>query len=233
MSDAFALFKPENIVITAVSPWLAERARQSAILKRFSVKYVPNGVNTGIFKLSAPITFDCFGKSAPTVLFVTPFFSLKPGNLKGGHLLPLIADRLPEYNFLVVASQTSDIDTSILPSNLKIWGRAKDQQELARLYSSADLTLLLSRRETFSMVTAESLCCGTPVVGFKAGGPESIAIPDYSAFVNQGDIDSLIIEIKKMISNQDVNSFSVANASAIAYAENTMSEKFLNVYKSI
>ncbi len=33
------------------------------------------------------------------------------------------------------------------------------------------------------MVTAESLCCGTPVVGFTAGGPESIAIDAFSNFV--------------------------------------------------
>jgi glycosyltransferase involved in cell wall biosynthesis len=33
------------------------------------------------------------------------------------------------------------------------------------------------------MIVAESLCCGTPVVGFKAGGPESIAIDDYCVFV--------------------------------------------------
>ena len=39
------------------------------------------------------------------------------------------------------------------------------------------------------MVTAESLCCGTPVVGFKAGAPEQIAIKEFSEFVEYGDLN--------------------------------------------
>ena len=39
-----------------------------------------------------------------------------------------------------------------------------------QLYSAVDLTLITSQRETFSMPVAESLCCGTPVVGFDTGG---------------------------------------------------------------
>ncbi len=232
MYEAFACFKPESIIITAVSPWLADRARQSSILKNFRIKYVPNGVNTSIFKSEQPIDLDCFDNDAKTILFVTPHFTLAPGHLKGGYFLPEIAKRLPCFNFLVVASQIGDIDYSILPSNLKIWGKAKDQHELARLYSTADLTLLLSRRETFSMVTAESLCCGTPVVGFKAGGPESIALPGYSAFVEYGDVNSLITHISDVLSAK-FDSVIISQSAAKCYSEIIMAEKFLNVYKNI
>lgn len=62
---------------------------------------------------------------------------------------------------------------------------------LAAWYSAADAALLTSHRETFSLVTAESLCCGTPVVGFRAGGPESIAPPSCCKFVEYGDLDAL------------------------------------------
>jgi len=39
------------------------------------------------------------------------------------------------------------------------------------------------------MPVAESLCCGTPVVGFKAGGPESIAPSQFAHFADQGNLD--------------------------------------------
>lgn len=231
MYDAFASFRPENIVITAVSSWLAERASQSAILNKFRVKYVPNGVNTDIFRLSEPITIDCFKNAAKTILFVTPYFSLETGHLKGGYFLPGIANKLPEYNFLVVASRSSEIDNTILPPNLKIWGKAKEQSELARLYSSADLTLLLSQRETFSMVTAESLCCGTPVVGFKAGGPESITLNEYSEFVTYGDISQLISKLKEWMPKTYDSRVISANACR-KYSEIHMSKLYLSIYNS-
>mgnify|MGYP000949492470 CR=1 FL=1 len=41
------------------------------------------------------------------------------------------------------------------------------------------------------MVCAESLSCGTPVVGFKAGGPESIGLADYCEFVEYPNLDKL------------------------------------------
>ena len=41
------------------------------------------------------------------------------------------------------------------------------------------------------MIVAESLCCGTPVVGFKAGAPEQITIKEYSEFSEFGNIEIL------------------------------------------
>lgn len=42
------------------------------------------------------------------------------------------------------------------------------------LYARADATLMLSRNEAFGRVTLESLMCGTPVVGFRAGATTEI-----------------------------------------------------------
>ena len=84
-----------------------------------------------------------------------------------------IAKRFVGQNvkFLVAGSYSADIEVS---KNIILLGKVTDQKKLAKLYSLADMTLLTSRKETFSMVTVESLCCGTPVVGFRAGGPEQI-----------------------------------------------------------
>lgn len=230
MRDAFASFKPENIIITAVSPWLAERAAQSAILKNFRVEYVPNGVNTNLFHLSEPLHTAPFNNGKKTVLFVTPYFTLTK-HLKGGYFIPEIAKRLPDYNFLIVAS-ASDNNFEGMPENVHYFGRAKNQEELAQLYSSADLTLILSVRETFSMVTAESLCCGTPVVGFKAGGPESIALPDYSRFVNYGDINELLDRINEF--NRNVpDKAHISKLSLSTYSEKIMAHEYERIYKKL
>ena len=190
MYDAFNSFDPNYLGITAVSPWLAQRAKQSSILKNYDVSYVPNGVDCSVFFYRGNTGIIDKAPYTKTILHVTAGFTMNETDQKGGFFIPELARLMPDCKFVVVAG-TSSGAFDALPSNVQFWGRAKSQDELAKLYSEADATLILSRRETFSMVTAESLCCGTPVVGFAAGGPEGIAIKDYSSFVEYGNLQAL------------------------------------------
>jgi pyruvate/oxaloacetate carboxyltransferase len=49
------------------------------------------------------------------------------------------------------------------------------------------------------MICAESLSFGSPVVGFKARGPETISLKDYSDFVEQGETEELVSKLKKWL----------------------------------
>ena len=229
MYNAFNRFDSNNIIITAVSPWLADRARQSAILRTFKIEYVPNGVNTSIFYYRNNVGLIDRKTYKKIILFVTPFFNHEETDVKGGRFIPLMAEMLPDYLFVVVSSRTAR-RLRPMPVNVLLWGAVKNQEELAQLYSEADVTLLLSRRETFSMVTAESLCCGTPVVGFKAGGPESVAPKDFCHFVEFGDLSNMskiIREVfatdKQVISNQCIATFS----------KESMAGHYLMTYRSL
>ena len=117
-----------------------------------------------------------------------------------------------------------------LPNDMIMLGKITDQELLAKYYSMADVTLLTSKKETFSMVTAESLCCGTPVVGFKAGAPEQIAIKEFSEFVEYGDLNSLynkmlvILDTKKKTSR-------IHKYSANIYDKNIMINSYIDLYK--
>ena len=74
------------------------------------------------------------------------------------------------------------------------------------------------------MVVAESLCCGTPVVGFKAGGPETIAIPEFCEFVEYGDVEAIVAETEKMLAG----SFDKNNISAVASDKYSKKNMFVN-----
>ena len=180
MRRAFAGFG-EDCVVCAVSPWTAERGKRSDILKDIPFRTVYNGVDRDVF---------CPGENPGenVVLHVTAHFSGEKDHGKGGWYVLELARRMPEVTFLVAgrADRTGNV-----PENVKLLGEIRDPGELAALYQKAKLTLLTSRWETFSMPCAESLCCGTPVVGFRAGGPESIALPEYTEFVPFGDVDAL------------------------------------------
>lgn len=226
---AFDLFKPENILITSVSPWVKQRAMEAPAMKRFEHQVVMNGVDTEIFRtrVISQNVRNRLPHKGPIALHVTASFSMAPDDIKGGYWIVELASQMPEMTFVVASTYTHISET--LPSNILLWGRTKDQIELAELYNSADVTVITSVRETFSMVVAESLCCGTPLVGFKAGGPESIALPNYTHFVKQGDIQELHNQIKFSLKKQ-YSRKEVSRSAINYYSKESMSEEYIKLY---
>lgn len=234
MNEAVNKFRYENILFTAVSPWLKERSSLSPIVNKYRCEVVMNGVDTSIFyrKISSDIIEGKCGKDfASKVLFVGAHFNpLDKEDNKGGWYVIELAKQMPDILFVIVALRT--INQAELPHNIMLWGTARNQQELASLYCSANLTLITSKRETFSMVCVESLCCGTPVVGFKAGGPESIAISDYSDFVEHGNVDLLKQAVEDMLKKKIV-AHDIAEEAKNIYSRKKMVCNYLNVYKQL
>lgn len=234
MNKVINKFRYEKILFTAVSPWLKERSALSSIVNRYRCEVVMNGVDTSIFyrKITTDIINEKYGKHfASKVLFVGAHFNpLAKEDNKGGWYIIELAKKMPDVLFIVVALRaTNQIE---LPNNVILWGAARNQQELASLYCSVNITLITSKRETFSMVCAESLCCGTPVVGFKAGGPESIAISDYSDFVEYGNVELLRHAVGDMLEKK-ISAQNVANEAKQLYSSKNMVRNYLNIYKQL
>ena len=188
MRDAFAGFS--NCTVVSVSPWLRSRAEQSPVLAGLHHVTIGNGVETAVFHPmdAADLRRRYTSARRRLVLHVTASFSPEQGSLKGGWYVLALAKRMPDVTFAVVGNRDP---LQSVPDNVLDIGRLEDPAMLAAWYSAADAALLTSHRETFSLVTAESLCCGTPVVGFRAGGPESIAPSSCCEFVEYGDLDAL------------------------------------------
>lgn len=226
MQKAFAGFE-RDCVICPVSPWTEERAKQSDILKNFRFRTVYNGVDTETVFHPGARTEE---PEENIVLNVTARFSGDREHPKGGWYLIQLARRMPDVTFLVAGKADAVPD---LPGNLHLLGEITDQRELAELYRKAKLSILVSRRETFSMPCAESLCCGTPVVGFRAGAPEQIALPEYSEFAEYGDLDALETAVRNWLDKKEPDRQEIAEQASRAYSAGTMIRGFLDVYGSV
>ena len=221
-------FDPDKFVVAAVSPWLQSRAEQSPMLSRFSVCSIPNGVDTSVFYRHEPKPSE---NGKKIVFFATALFDTVNDNDKGGKDLLKLAERMKDspVKFVVAANRSV---VGELPDNVLLLGRTKTQDELAQWYSSADLTIILSKRETFSMPVAESLCCGTPVVGYRAGGPESIALPDCTQFVPHGDMDALQACVETVL-NTVYDRDAIAQTAQQRYSENRMYQDYEALYRKL
>lgn len=230
MKKAFDGF--DNLIVASVSPWLMDRAKQSIILSDKKHCTVLNGIDTS--NVFHPWDFEHLKKehgirNEKVLLHVTASFT---SEIKGGKYIIKLAERLKDKNIkiIVVGNKDKSLD---LPSNIIDVGRITDQKELAAYYSMADITVLTSKRETFSMVCAESLACGTPVVGFKAGAPEQITLPEYSEFVEYGDIDELDRVISRWIDSKYLLLKDIAIKSMEFYSKEKMCKEYKGLYDII
>ncbi len=230
MKKAFSGFR--NLVMVGVSPWVCGRIRLSPIVPEMTpVKTVLNGINTDVFyprKEDAPIQRQDDKK---LLLCVTSLFSNYPEDTKGGKYIIALAVQNPDITILVAGTNRVIGD---LPKNITLLGNISDQNALAGLYSLADLTVTTGKRETFSMAVAESLCCGTPIIGFMAGGPESITIPEFSQFCEYGNQDQLDALLKKWIDFKNGKTADDISKVAIAkYDKAKMAHDYYEIYQQL
>lgn len=234
LKDIYRSFPELNF--TCVSDWVKMRALQSSMIPNNNkINVIYNGVNTNIFhprsrKETIAIQTK-YNIENDYILYLTPNFA-DPN--KGGNYLIQIANSIKEdqTNITIVVVGYSIVAGYELPENVVGIPFTNGQEELAALYTSAKMTIILSKRETFSMVTAESLCCGTPVVGFKAGGPESIALPQASSFVDYGNTKSLLSKIYNILSST-VDRESISFQGINKYSAEKNSQEYINLYEKM
>ncbi len=229
MKKAAQGFKQINSV--AVSPWVESRAQISQIFGNYKNSTVLNGIDCDIFKQYNNQTEIKkrlgISEDKKVMIHVTASFA---NPIKGGKYILDLAKRMGEDVVIVVVGNAQK--TQSVPDNVIIYGRTENQIELAQLYSMADLCVLASHRETFSMPVAESLCCGTPVVGFKAGGPESITIKEYSEFVEYGNVEKLEIAVKNCLELKKF-SYEISKKAIEKYNKKGMCNNYLKIYKEV
>lgn len=225
-----------NVHIVSVSPWSFNRSMQAPILKGLPQSTILNGVDTEIFsygdtkKAKQDLGFDPEEK---LLFHVTANFSDDPNDIKGGRYLIELAKQLERQKVRVlVAALRSNVGP--LPENITLLDQVQDQNRLADYYAAADLTVLVSQRETFGMAVAESLCCGTPVVGFESGGSESVALPEFTQFVPFGDVAKLKNAVcDKLDLKEEKCPETISKEAVKVYSATRMAESYIQLYKRV
>lgn len=200
MYKAFKEYPKDKLIITGVSNWLSRRVKESPIYKDYNVKTILNPVDEFFLK-----KLDV-KRNDKQILYITPDYY---DELKGSKYFIEIAKKLPDYHFVVVDAKEQQIDA---PSNVEVIYHPS-KEKLRELYQSSRCTLLLSKRETFSMVALESLASNTPIIGFNNGGTESWA-KEYFYSYPYGEVDSVVSKIKEPLNN--IKEYNAANYLDIA-----------------
>lgn len=223
--------------IVTPSKWLADKTKETYLYNN-NIQVIHNGIDTdGLFY---PRQVDAVLKNeygiAPEdkiILAVAPnIMDVR----KGGQMVIDLAETMPEMKFVLVGAD----ETKKYSDNVQLIARTKNQDELARWYSQADIFLICSKAENFPTTCIEALCCGTPVVGLDECGTKETAPAPYGTFVKvdmAGDADvkyaatlealrkAIAEQLNRNLTPEDIRDFAVR-----AYDNKVMYKNYLEIY---
>ena len=79
---------------------------------------------------------------------------------------------------------------------------SRDQEDLALYYAAADVCAVPSLTESFGLVALEAMACGTPVVGTRVGGLQTVITDGESGLlVPAGDYEALAEAIARVLTD--------------------------------
>ncbi|WP_244052374.1 MULTISPECIES: glycosyltransferase [Hungatella] len=220
-----ALFqKLNNIIIVTPSEWLANILKQS-YLKHQSIIVIPNGVDMEVFQ---PTESDFRKKykleNKHIVLGVATAWNERKG-LKEFMLLQKELD--DSYQLVLVGLTQNQIQK--LPDGVIGIERTNSMQELAGLYSTADIFVNAGQEETMGLTTVEAMACGTPAVVSDLTAVPEVIDSDGGLIFTDYSVECMAEKIRSAVGM----SFPYTRRSAMRYEKKRQYEKYLELYETM
>ena len=180
-----------RMVITPVSKWLENEVKES-FFKDCTIETIYNGVDLEVFTPRSSSFKERNGLDKKKILLGVAINWVQSKGLDD--LIKLSQIISEEYKIVIVGltkKQIKELPTSILGIE-----KTSSRVELAEIYSAAEVFLNPSREETFGMVTAEALACGTPVIVYNVTASPELVDNNTGAVVPVCDINGIYEAIK-------------------------------------
>ena len=185
-----ASFGSVPMQIVCPSKWLADFVRLS-FLGHNEICVIPNGIDTGVFKKTESDFRSRYGlEEKKIVLGVASAW----GRSKGLYDFYKLAEILPEdYKIVLVGLKNEQLES--VPDGIIGISRTNSTEELAAIYTAADVFVNPTYNDTYPTVNLEAQACGTPVITYRTGGSvESVA---DDCIVDKGDVKALADKIMR------------------------------------
>lgn len=160
-----------NLTVVGVSQWITDEAKKSYVFSNVQdIIRVYNWIDEKVFYPRECL--DIRKKLGLENKFIILSVASGWSNKKGLDKIKRVASNLPSDMLIVLVGRCED---DVTETNIRLIGETKNVDELAELYSMADVYLNMSVEESFGKVSAESIMCGTPVIAFDStANPEIV-----------------------------------------------------------
>lgn len=227
----------QNLHIVSVSEWLGNNVKNS-FLGNGDCRVIENGVDEKIFR---PTPFGILNSSdySGYLLGVDGKFVIMAvssqwkSGAKGLDDYIAMSKMLKNDEVIVLVGVNDEI-IARLPRNIVGVKRTNNQQELAALYTSADVVTSFSSAETFGLTIVEGYDCGTPAVVYDNTAPPALITPETGFVVPNKDYHAAYDAIQTIKSNGKSHySDACIKLGHEKYSKDKCFEKYMQLYKEI
>ena len=183
----------KDMTLITPSKWLASLVKES-FLGQYPIKVSYNTIDHNIFKPTPGNFREKYGiKNKKVVLGVASVWEPRKGLDDFLQLSSMLSD---DYAIVLIGLSKKQCEN--LPKNVIGIERTNNQEELAMIYTTADVFVNPSKEETFGMTTVEALACGATPIVYKGTACEEI-VDMYGGIAVNMDINSLYKAIVSVV----------------------------------
>ena len=223
------VFEKVHPHVIATSKWIEKEAKKSLLYSRTEIYMIYDWIDIETFykRDTTRIRKKYEISTEKVILGVSAYWS----DDKGQKEMIKIADAFPQLSVVMVGKQP---DNAIYPSNVITIPFTDSKEELAELYSVADVFFNPSKQETFGLVSGEALACGAPLVVY-----DTTACPEFvteNTGVIIGENSDIVEAVQKMLDkNDELGREFVANQCRVFVEKNfnmkTNIEKYIELFQ--
>ncbi len=180
----------KDMTIITPSYWLRDLVKES-FLKDYPVEVIHNTIDSDVFR---PTKGNLREKYFLEDKFIILGVASAWGDKKGLSDFVKLSNLLSDEYAVVLVGLTKEQAVK-LKSNIVVIERTDSKEELASIYTDADIFLNLTYEDNYPTVNLEAQACGTPCITYRTGG--SVESVPGDNVVEQGDIQGIITKIKE------------------------------------
>lgn len=191
-----------NVTFVPVCKWMGSVVERS-YMKEYPQKVIYNGTNVDVFMPQKENVIEETRKKhgvtgSKVILGVASTWDRRKGLLDFEWLGGQLSD---EYQIVLVGLSEEQIKG--LPKGIVGIRRTESVQELAALYSLADVFVNPTYVDNFPTTNIEALACGTPVITYNTGGSPEAIDENTGIVVAKGDKEALKKAIMEVVNSTD------------------------------
>lgn len=212
-----------NLTLVPVSDWLNALVGKSFLCKH-SKTVIKNGINVNVFKPAEKQLED----ELVHIIGVASRWTQRKGFSDFFKLRNLLGDK---YEITLVGLSKQQIRD--LPDGINGKERTNSIDELAKLYSRADMFVNPTYEDNYPTTNLEAIACGTPVITYNTGGSPEVVDAHIGLVVPVGDVQALAGAIKTL-GHKSGLTVERCRAKAVSnFDEVTSFSTYFNLYKKL